>query len=137
MLPRNQYISSGYGPEHTKGDAGGGRYAPLYYRLKQKTGMLRLSLWLQQRKQADNDAAVDLPNNEKKMQKWYMMCGWLNKTMMNVVKNTPYNMEKTSDLKFPGRIPVLFCLQSGTRDSGSSQGLGRESKIKKRGGGVR
>lgn len=39
-----------------------------------------------------------------------MMCRWLNKTMMSEVKNTPNNMEKSSGLKFPGRIPVLFLL---------------------------
>ncbi|HBF3623864.1 TPA: hypothetical protein KOC32_003951 [Clostridioides difficile] len=30
--------------------------------------------------------------------------------MMNEVKNTSYNMEKTSGMKFPDCIPVLFLL---------------------------
>lgn len=83
---------------------------PYIVRFKQKTGMLRLSLWLQRGNQGGNGELNCLSDSESKMRKWYMMCRWLNKTMMNEVKNTPNNMEKSSDLKFPGRIPVLFLL---------------------------
>ena len=83
---------------------------PYITRFKQKTGMLRLSLWLNQRKQTSNGTEKQLTDCEKKIQKWCMTCRWLNKTMMNEVKNTSYNMEKTSGMKFPDCIPVLFLL---------------------------
>lgn len=83
---------------------------PYIIRFKQKTGMLRLSLWRQQGKQTGSDMENQLTDCEKKIQKWCMMCRWWNKTLMNEVKNTLYNMEKTSGMKFSSRVPVLFLL---------------------------